>query len=221
MKPLIIISAVVLFFVLLLAAKARVRIETGDPLKVRAGLGPVLIKIFPRKKKRKKVRLSKFSQKKYLSLTEKLKKERSEKKAEEEEEKAKKNAESEDGGKKNLSRRIEEIKSLAEFAVKTAGKYSKKICVNVKRLHVTVGGEDAAETAKKYGIVAQGLAYLTEILPGAVTFRADPGAVSADADFLSGKITFAADATVGIRLINVLRIGLAVLTRKSGGREDK
>ena len=63
MKPLIIISAVVLFFVLLLAAKARVRIETGDPLKVRAGLGPVLIKIFPRKKKRKKVRLSKSSQK--------------------------------------------------------------------------------------------------------------------------------------------------------------
>ena len=64
MKPLIIISAIILFFVLLLMSKVRVRVVTGDPLTVRAGLGPVMIKIFPRKKKRKKIPLSKFSQKK-------------------------------------------------------------------------------------------------------------------------------------------------------------
>lgn len=220
MKPLIIISAIVLFFVLLLLSKIRVRVETDKPLKVRAGLGPVLVKIFPRKKKQKKVRLSKFSQKNYLKLTEKLKKEHAEKKEEEEAEK-KKEEENSGGEKKSLSEKIEEIRSLAEFAVKIAGKYSKKINVNVKRLHVTVGGDDAAETAKKYGIVAQGIVYLTEVLPAAVTFRSDPGAISADADFLSEKITLDTDVTVGIRLINVLRIGLAVLTRKSGDKKYK
>ncbi len=224
MKPLIIISSVVLFFVLLLLSKVRVRVETGEPLKIRAGLGPILIKIFPKKKKIKKVRLSRFSQKKYLKLTEKLKKERSketeEKKPEQAEEKKEKK-EKPSGEKKSLSEKIDEIKSLVEFAVRTAGKYSKKINVSVKRLHVTVGGGDAAETAKKYGAVAQGVAYLTEVLPEAVTFRADPGAISADADFLSEKNSLEADATVGIRLINILRIGLAVLTRMFGGKKDK
>lgn len=217
MKPLIIISAIILFFVLLIMSKVRVRVVTGDPLTVRAGLGPVMIKIFPRKKKRKKIPLSKFSQKKYLKMSEKLRK-KEKRKAAEEAKKKKEKTEKAEKEKKSLSERIEDIKSIVRLAVKTAGKYSKKITVTVMRFRVTVGGDDAAETAKTYGAVAGALSYLTELLPAAVTFRAGPGAISADADFLAEKIAFDADAEASIRLINVLRIGLAVLTGKTGGR---
>ena len=90
---------------------------------------------------------------------------------------------------------------------------SKKLRIKVKELRLSVGAPDASDTAIRYGAIAQGVAYLLEFLDENVSLTVSDGAVSVDADFLSGKFGISADIIVGIRIISVLIIGISFVIK--------
>ena len=55
---------------------------------------------------------------------------------------------------------------------------------------------------------------MLEFLDTKTTLDVKEGAVEVRADFLSGSFDLSADVTVGIRVINAVRIGLSVLIKK-------
>ena len=63
MTALYIILAIVLFFALLLSLRVQLYIRQTDELRLRAGVGPVVITLSP--KKEKKIKLSDFTPKKH------------------------------------------------------------------------------------------------------------------------------------------------------------
>ena len=211
MTALIIIGAVIILILALLLSVAKAEVKSSGELSLRAGIGPLMIRIIPKRKKR--VRLSRFSQKKYLKIKEKEKK-REEKKKKKAEKKEDEKEEPREKGKKPFSEKFDEIKELISAIVGATGKYSKKLIVTVNDLKISVGADEASDVAVRYGAISQSLAYLLEFLSMKTSFRAKEGAVDVTADFISGKFAVSADIVIGIRVIDALRAALYVLGRK-------
>ena len=68
MTVLAIIGVIVLLLFLLLMTSVKVRIISDGEITLKVGAGPVMIKLLPKKNKRKKIK--KFTQKRYLALVE-------------------------------------------------------------------------------------------------------------------------------------------------------
>ncbi len=86
--------------------------------------------------------------------------------------------------------------------------------VEVAYIRIKVGGPDAATTAITYGAVAQGVAYLLELLSGRTRFRRRKKKyVSLTVDYLSSKTTFDVSLVFTFRLWNFLRITFVILKK--------
>ncbi len=209
-----IIAGSVLFLILLLLfSVAKAQIRSDGTLSLKAGLGFIMIRILPKKEK-KPPRVSSFSQKKYLK---KLKREDEKKKKRElkktRKEKPEKKEEKEKP-KKSFSEKFDEIKNLLSAIVETAGKYSKKLRITIDGLSISVGADEASDTALRYGAISQSVSFLLEFLDVKTTLNVKEGAPDVHADFVSGKFDLYADITVGVRVINALRIGFSILVKK-------
>ena len=209
----IILGCVLFLILLLLFSTAKAEIKSGDEVTLTAGVGLIMFRILPKKKK-KAPPVSSFSQKKYqrkLKREEKKKKKREAKKErkkepEEKEKKAEK--------KKTFSEKFDEVKNLLSAVVETAGKYSKKLRITIDDLKISVGADEASDVALRYGAISQSAAYLLEFLDTKTDLSVKDGAVDVSPDFVGNKFGFSADVTVGIKVINVLRIGFSVLVKK-------
>ncbi len=213
-----IIAGCVLFLILLLLfSVAKAEIRSDDTLSLFAGIGIIKFRILPKKEK-KPPAVSSFSQKKYLKKLkreeEKAEKRRAEKEKKKEPEKEKDEKKEQEKPKKSFSEKFDEFSNLLSAIVETAGRYSKKLRIRIDDLTISVGASDAADVAWSYGAISQSAAYLLEFLDVKTTLTFKEGAVDVRADFISGKIGFSADVTVGIRLINAVRIGLSILFKK-------
>ncbi|MBQ6262068.1 MAG: hypothetical protein IJK58_00960 [Clostridia bacterium] len=210
-----IIAGCVLFLILLLLfSVAKAEIRSDGTLSLKAGIGVIMIRILPKKEK-KPPKISSFSQKKYLR-----KMKRQEEKAKKKEAKKargkteKEKAEKKEKPKKSFSEKFDEVKKLLSVIVETAGKYSKKLRIAINGFRISVGAEEASDVALRYGAISQSVSYLLEFLDVNTDLTVKEGAVDVTADFISGKFDLFADVSVGIRVINVLRIGLSVLVKK-------
>ena len=82
MTVLAILGVIALLIFLLLMTNMKIRVASDGDITLKAGAGPVMLKLMP--KKQKKVKLRRFTHRKYLALVEAEKKGLQEKKAEQE-----------------------------------------------------------------------------------------------------------------------------------------
>lgn len=218
---LIVLACIVLLFVLLFTVHAYIRIQMTDEFGLSIRVLGIPIRILP--KKPKKYKISDYTLKKIRKRERKQakkdaqKREAAKKKAAE---KAKKKAEKKaaeakltKAEKKALKKAkrakrpkmTEFIPLVAQVAGLFFSKFFGKIHIKMARLHITVGGKDAANIAMMYGLLYPSLemllATLSKICHVKDLKKAD---ISLLPDFTSDKIVFDCDITFRVSLGNLV-----------------
>lgn len=170
----------------------------------------IKIQIMPKKEK-KAIDPNDFSPAKYRKLLEKEAKRKAKKDAANAKKEAKKAAKkavkaeekkkAKEGTSSDKSKKSKKKKGLADIldlvymglaALKSLGKsFGKHFEIEAVRLRITVGSEDAAQTAILYGILVQAVAYALEVLSALTNLRIrkkNRENILVDADFTSEKI---------------------------------
>lgn len=162
------------------------------------------IKILP-KKPRKALDPDDFSPEKYRKLLAKEAKAQAKKDAKKAKKAAKKKAKaeekkrSEQASANEPSRKKKSIADILDLvymgldALRSLGRsFGKRFEIEAVKLHITVGSEDAAQTALLYGILSQAVAYVLEFLSLRTNLRIkkkNRGNILVDADFTAETIT--------------------------------
>lgn len=219
MTAIYIILGIVLFFALILSLRIKLFIRLTDELRVRAGLGPVILTVVPSKKK--KVDIRDFTYKKHQKRLEKDKKiaqRKAEKKAERDAKKQKakeikKQAEEAASATESESpKKLAAVFDILSFIFEEFPKLASYIKTEINMLNITVGGKDAAETAKKYGVICTITSCLVELLDNKTSLKKiKPNSISVNADFLSEKTAFRLDIGIKLSLFSILRVGVHTL----------
>lgn len=199
MTVLIVLGVILCLIFLLLMTCVKVNVISREDITIRVGAGPFLIKVFP--KKEKKIRLKDFSKEKYLKLLEEEKKapDTPEEKKEKKKEKG------------SIPRTI----SLVRRILERLDVYTGRIYTKVSHLDVAVGGDDAASAAIAYGAVSQSVSYLIELLDQKTRLRIpNPEKLSVRVDYLADGTKFSLDLTIKIRIIDALRTAVEILMIK-------
>ena len=214
MTALYIILAIVLFFALILSLRVQLYIRQTDEFRLRAGVGPVVITLSPKKKK--KVRLSDFTPKKHAKrlLCDKKK---AEKKAAKSENKKKnklsdkvKEAEKTSSG--SGDGKISAVIEIVKFIFEEFPRLASYLRTEIRMFSVTVGGKDAADCATKYGVISALTSCLIELLDNKTKLKkVKPNTVSVNADFLSEKTSIMLDISLKISIFSILKVGAHTL----------
>jgi len=223
MIALYILLGIVLFFALLFSMKIKVYVRLTDELRLRAGFGPVLLTLVPKKKKA--VRASDFTWKKHQKRLKKdaearrKKAEKASAKAAAKAEKDKKKAEAarlaeaaqkaaEDTDADHDSNKLETILSLVSFALEEIPRFVSYFETDFRMLSVTVCGKDAADTAVKTGQISAIASLLLELLRNKTRLHIARGAlIDVQPDFTGEKTRFEVDFRFRLRLFSVIRVG--------------
>jgi len=207
---LVIIAALIF---LLLMTKAKVRIKSDGDIDLRVGAGPVMVKIYP--KKEKKLRLRDFTHKKFLKKMAALEAKKAKKKTKPAKEKKKQSFEEKRDTVTSTVELVLEILSRVE-------KYTSKLNAKLDRLYLSVGGKDPADVAVKYGTLSSAAGLLLELLDTKTTLKVkDPSNISVVCDYFSSDIKFALDVTLKIRILDALKTGVEILMLKLKHDSDR
>ena len=214
MTALYIILAIVLFFALILSLRVQLYIRQTDEFRLRAGVGPVVLTLSPKKKK--KVKLSDFTQKKHAKrlLCDKKKAEKKAIKKALKDEKKKKSAlpreikKAEEASRGDHESKISGIIEIVKFILDEFPRLASYLRTEIRMLSVTVGGSDAADCAKKYGVISALTSCLIELLDHKTKLKKlKTKTVSVNADFLSEKTRIMIDVSLKISIFSILRVG--------------
>ena len=168
MTALIVILAILLFLLLLLSVRIQITIEYNDSLYVYARIFS-LIRIQLTPGKEKKFKLGAYTDKE-IAKREKALQQKTARKEQKKQEKKKQKAEKKKRLKEHPEeaaheRTLSENLSLIIDIVKVLfSRFFKHLRIDLSRIHISLVGEDAAQTAILYGIVCQSVAYLLELL---------------------------------------------------------
>lgn len=210
-----IVIVLAVLIIALLSLNFKLYLKIDGTTHIRAGVGPVVFSLLPKKKK--KIRLKDYTYKRYKKNLEKKRKKQL-KKAEKLDKKRKadelkKNA---DEAAKDKTETPEEklftLSSLLEFAAEQFPKAVSKLKINVKKLIVKVGGNDAAKIALDYGKLEAAVSLLMELLDNKTRLsKIKEGSVIVYADFLAVKTTIELDISVKIRGFSIVGLALSSL----------
>jgi len=215
-----VLAALLLLVVLLFVLPVSLRVDYNDSLRLSVGAIGIFIPIVPKKKK--KIRLSSFSLKKHKKRLEKERKKERLKK-EKAALKAKNKAEANKAKKKNKDKKlpaaeVDDGPSVLRILLGMVGEildtFFGKLRVKLTTVRITVGGSDATKTALTYGIVAQSVAYLTELISQKT--RRLPSCkddISVEANFLSEKTTACICIVFQLRLVDLISTGIRIAIR--------
>ena len=213
MIVLYILAGIVLLFLLILMLRINVILINDGELSIFLKLLFVKIRLFPNKKTPK---LSDFKIKKFrkwrLKEEKKLraKQKKKDKKAEEKNEKE--NKEEEHQG---LKVRVDSGIDLVRYVIaKAVAKFGKHLRIEIRRIAITVSGDDPATVAVTYGCVCQAVSYIMELADNSLNTKypkGKQGSVSVGVDYISGKSNAYIDITLGIRVWQVLSVLLTAL----------
>lgn len=114
-------------------------------------------------------------------------------------------AESDDGLREMLPFLLAALDTIPKF-------FGRMECV-IRKLHVTVGGDDAAQAAIRFGVLSQSAAYLLEILDCRTRLQplADD-ALRVCVDYTAPRTAYDVDFTLTIRPVSILHTGVDMLT---------
>ena len=206
MTVLAILGVIALLIFLLLMTNMKIRVASDGDITLKAGAGPVMLKLMP--KKQKKVKLRRFTHRKYLALVEAEKKGLQDKKAGQEADKSK---QKEKGKKESVANTVSLITQILE----RLGVYAGRLRTKIKSLDVTVGGDDAASAAVTYGVISQSVSYLIEILDCNTKLNIpDPDRLSVKCDYTAKEISINVDISVKLRVIDALRTAVDIMLLK-------
>ena len=222
MTVLIVLAAIVLFFVVLFSLNLKLDAKIADETVIRAGLGPIMLTLTP--KKERQLDPKDFSYQKHQKRLEKDRKKalkKADKKRLKDEKKATKKAE-EEKAKKTAEKAGEElpkkkfpigfILALVKFVFRELDVFIGYFRVEIKMLHVTVGGKDAAEIGKSYGYLAQAVPLLVELLRHKTRLKKiKSNTISVNADFLLAKTKIETHIRLKLPLNSILKVGVHAL----------
>ena len=207
----------------ILSMRMKIYLRMTDEFGLRAGLGPVVLTLAPAKPK-KPVDPADFTYEKHQKRLKKerlramKKKEKAEQKkqakalARQAEQTAKEEAAAEEAGEEVKKFTLEAILEIIEFVLEEFPRFTSYIHTEIRMLDITVAGKDAADCAKKYGIIAQLTSYLLEILDNGTAMKPlKPDAVAVRADFLAAKTVYRMDIRIRLRLFSIVRVGFHTL----------
>lgn len=213
-----ILLGIFLFLAILFLLPLSIRIGYGDEVALSAGLPGLYFSILPKKKKTPNLR--RFSAKKYRKL---LEKDRlaAEKKAKKEREKALRKKQSTKEKESERKKRLPPTEKSDEPSIisrilpvicPVLDTFGSRLRVKICRMHITVGGSDAAQIAMTYGVIAQGVSYLLELPSQKTKFRrARDADIDVRADFLLAKTTADVEIIFRLRLLDLLAVGIKFL----------
>ena len=161
MTALKVIFIIALVIAALLLTRIKIVIEYADELILSAKVLFFKIKIIP--KKEKKVKPSAYTKKKLL----KRQKKEADKEKKRLEKKAAKKAGAKEAGAQSEKKKppiLDTVRLLRLLLSIFLRRFFGHLRIDLARLNITVGGEDAAATAITYGYLCQSVAYLVEIL---------------------------------------------------------
>lgn len=210
-----IVIVLAVLIIALLSLNFKLYLKFDGATQIRVGIGPVMLTLLPRKKK--KVRLRDYEYKRYKKNLEKKRKKQL-KKAEKlaKKRKADELKKKADEAVKDKAEAPEEklftLSSLLEFAAEQFPKAVSKLKIGVKRLIVKVGGNDAAKIALDYGKLEAAVSLFVELLDNKTRLsKIKEGTVLVYADFLAEKTTVELDISVKISVFSIVSIGFSSL----------
>ncbi len=221
MTFLYVILAIFVFFALILSQTVRIFVLLGDSTRIVLGIGFFKFTLSPRKKK--KVKISDYTYKKHqkrLARDRRLalkKREKAKKKAEKKSLKSKADSIQKKASEASKKAREPEEKLFAatdiiSFALEEFPILASYIKVRIRRLHVTVGGDDAAKIAVNYGKTEALVSLLLELFENKTDFTPiNEGDVIIYADFLLPKTKLEFDFSIGIRPFSIVKVGFHTL----------
>lgn len=87
-----------------------------------------------------------------------------------------------------------------------------KIRIRVRRMHITVGAEDAAKTAILYGVAVQSASYILNLIEEKFNhIHRKDGEMSVEPDYLSGESHADIDIACSVKLHRIISIALGML----------
>ena len=211
MVALIIVATIIVLITILLLSHVKLIVRSDGDIDLRVKFGFLSFKLNSPKKK-KKIKLSDFTQKKYLQKLRLLEEEKKKEKTADATKKDKKEKKQKKQKDKNaLSDTVEFILEIIE----KAETYTGRLVTEVRHLTLIVGGKDPAAIAVTYGVLAQTAAYLLEILDLRTKLKKPAeNAVNITCDYLSEKTVFDVDISVKIRIIDALITAVDILMIK-------
>lgn len=231
MNPLTVILAILggillLILLLILFGSAKIRIICREKVRVVLYVCgfPITLVSDKKKKKDRPKELKDCKNPNAILKRERRKLRKAEKKAAKKQEKEKKKAalkakrkkqhqkgekKKKDPSKPTLSENLSMIFALLKKLYQvTNGKFR----LRVYRLHILVGTDDAAKTAILYGATVQSVSCILQWLQTHfIPIRRDEGAMTIDADFVSGKTSADIDLCCSLKLRRAIVIGLRML----------
>ncbi len=215
----------VLFFLIvaLMFLRVTVIIEADESARVYLKILFVKIKLVPGE--RKKIKLSKYKSKKFKSQQEKEKLKELKKQQKKEQAAAKKKKKKEAAKQKELEnpkpkqkKSVSDILDLVGLVGKLVGtffsRFAKRLRLDLTRIHITLGGEDAASTAISYGIVCQSVQYLVAGLDNITNIKPkNKKDIQINANFLSDKTEIDIKLAASLRVWHVFDMLFAVAVK--------
>ncbi len=199
-----ILLAVLSLILLLMFLAVRVELRYDSALVLRLKILGIPIRLYPRPKK--KIRLSDYRIQKIRRRQKKQYKKMQKRQQKKDEKKAKKARKEKAEEKTDILETIHLITALARKVIQKTLRYLR---IDLLRLQITVGSEDAAKTAILYGAVSQSVAYLIEILSNVTKLRRYRQCVSVQADFISEKTKMNVNICFQLRVWQILAILIA------------
>jgi len=216
-----ILLGIILFFVLLFSLHLKFYLKIDGETTVHAGLGPVVLRLAP-KKPPKPIDLKDFTYEKHQKrlLKEKAAAEKKAKKKalRDDKKKQKKALADQAQAAANTIEQAQEEEKLASvidilsLVFDELPKLASYFKTEIRMLDITVGGKDADHTARTYGKIAALVPLLIDLLENKTSFRKlKPDTIHVTADFHAPKTTFRMHIRLRLRLFSILRIGLHAL----------
>lgn len=99
-------------------------------------------------------------------------------------------------------------------------RFFKHLRLDVSKILVTVGGQDAAKTAITYGLVSQSVAYLLEFLDNHLKIsKKRKGQIDVHCDFTSETITYDISISASLSVWQLLDIGISLAYNYFKGKD--
>lgn len=183
MTALIVISAAVAVLALILSVPIKLSVMYTDSVSVFAGIGFFSFRIYPKKKK--KIKLRDFSAENYRKMMSELDgAEKEEKKSAKSVTAEKKSAKTEDD-----ESIIKVLYGMRRAVTKIVGEFARHIRTDTVYIKADISSDDAAKCALLYGAVSQFASYILEFLREFTKLREKNVTVDINADFSSSETT--------------------------------
>ena len=206
----IIAGTVILLILLIMLLWIRLSLiynESGTVIAVKVLFFKIAVVGKKKKHKKSDYKLRKFRRRRNKAIR------KYRKRLEKQKKKTAKKPEQQSKPKKKVSKK-ETVKKLLDIFAVFLKRFPRYLRIDCARLIIGVGGKEAAETAINYGVTVQSVQYIGTLLNNVTNFEAkNTDKINVYPDFASGKWTADINIVMRLRVIHIIKLGIAVLSQ--------